>query len=319
MSVAWGGLDGEWPAPGPHPFGDREWFTAWWTAFGGGEPRVARGAGGVLPLFARHGRLSAMANYHSPLFEAPAELVAAAFARRTPEVFLHALPQPPDPGRRRLLVAPAHISPIVETGGDLDEYAKRLGSTLKRRRRKLEREHEVNLRLDDGGDDLDAALERGFALEASGWKTRAGTAILSRPDTRAFYTELARTYRARGELVLGTLAIDGRDVAWHLTLRRGPRLFMLKTGYLEEAGKLAPGLVLHLLTIEHCFADPGIEAYELLGDTERWKLEFATTERAHVRAWAFTRGPVGSARWVARRHAATLARRLRDRRARAKT
>jgi CelD/BcsL family acetyltransferase involved in cellulose biosynthesis len=319
VTVTWGGLEGDWPAAGPHPFADREWLTAWWEAFGHGTPHVARDGAGVLAMHAHGGRLLSMANYHSPLFDAPAALVTAALQRREPEVHLHAVAEPPPAGRRRLVVEEAHTSPIVETGGDLDAYVKGLGSTIKRRRRKLEREHEVTMRLDDGGEDLDAALERGFAIEASGWKTRAGTAILSAPNTQAFYTALARAYRARGELMLGTLAVDGRDVAWHFTLRRGPRLYMLKTGYLEEAGKLAPGLVLHLLTIEHCFADPAVEAYELLGDVERWKLEFATTERRHVRAWAFTRGPLGSLRWLARRHGAPAVRRIRDRRARETT
>jgi len=214
---------------------------------------------------------------------------------------------------RRLLVEEAHTSPIVETVGALDAYAASLGSTLKRRRRKLEREHEVSLRLDDGADRLDEALARGFEIEASGWKTRAGTAILSAPHTRAFYSAIAHAYSERGELVLGTLCVDGREIAWHLTLRRGPRLYMLKTGYLEEAGKLAPGLIAHLLTIERCFADPSIEAYELLGAAERWKLEFANSERRHVRAFGYTRGFSGTGRWSLRRHGLPLARRLRAR------
>lgn len=277
-------------------------------------------------MASRHGRLAALANCHSPVFEPAAtddaaaqEVLSAAFARPEPEVFLHALPQTWLPvvrraaGARRLLVEKAHDSPIVETTGACDAYAENLGSTLRRRRRKLEREHDVSLTLDDGGDDLDGALARGFEIEANGWKMRAGTAIVSSPQTHAFYVAVAHAYRARGELVLGTLSVDGRDTAWHLTLRRGPRLYMLKTGYVEETGKLAPGLLVHLLTIERCFADPSIEAYELLGASERWKLEFANAERCHVRVSAFTRGASGTARWMFRRHCLPTARRVRDR------
>jgi len=314
-----------------HPFADEAWMRAWWDAFGRGELRVGvverdDGLAGALPMTSRRGRLSALANYHSPIFEPAAvdedaaeELLRAAFARPEPEVFLHALPEASLPlvrraaRGRRLLVEAAHTSPIVQTAGAPDAYATSLGSTLKRRRRKLEREHEVSLSLDDGGEDLDAALARGFQIEASGWKTRAGTAIVSAPETRAFHAAIAHAYRARGELVLGTLWVDGRATAWHLTLRRGPRLYMLKTGYLEDAGKLAPGLIAHLLTIEHCFADPSIEAYELLGAAERWKLEFANSERRHVRAFGYTRGLSGTGRWSLRRHGLPLARRVRAR------
>lgn len=314
-----------------HPFGDEIWMRAWWEAFGSGRLQVGvlerEGAlAAALPMASRRGRLSALANYHSPVFEpgavddAAAEaILAAAFRRPEAAVFLHALPERTLPlvrnaaGGRRLLVEEAHTSPIVQTTDTFEAYAKNLGSTLKRRRRKLAREHDVSLSLDDGGDDLDGALARGFEIEASGWKTRAGTAIVSTPQTHGFYVAVARAYRARGELVLATLSVDGRAIAWHLTLRRGPRLYMLKTGYVEESRKLAPGLLVHLLTIEHCFADPSIEAYELLGAAERWKLEFANSERRHIRVSAFTRNVPGIARWSLRRHAVPITRRLRAR------
>lgn len=314
-----------------HPFSDEIWMQAWWDAFGAGRLQVGvlereSALAAALPMASRRGRLSALANYHSPVFEpaavddaAAGEILRAAFARPEPAVFLHALPEASLPlvrraaGGRRLLVEEAHTSPVVETTGAFEDYAKNLGSTLRRRRRKLERERKVSLRLDDGGEDLEGALARGFAIEASGWKTRAGTAIVSKPQTHAFYAAIARAYRARGELMLGTLSVDGRATAWHLTLRRGPRLYMLKTGYLEEAAKLTPGLLVHLMTIEHCFADASVDSYELLGAAERWKLELATSERRHVRVWAFARGASGTVRWSVRRHGLPVARRVRAR------
>jgi CelD/BcsL family acetyltransferase involved in cellulose biosynthesis len=293
----------------------------------GRQDPIRRGAATVLPRLAAHGsRLTATANYHSPVFtpatedEAVAqELLRAAFARSESEVLLYPLPEALLPlvrraaGTRRLHVEAVHTSPIVETTGELELYSRELSTTLRRRRRKLEREHEVRLWLADGDADLSGALTRGFAIEGSGWKGRNGTAILSRPQTVEFYTRIANAYRSRGELVLGTLTVDGCDVAWHMTLRRGQRLYMLKTGYVEEAARLAPGLVLHLLTIENCFADPGVHAYELLGDSERWKREFATAERRHVRVSATTHGPLGTAFWSARHHGLPLARKLRNR------
>lgn len=337
MTVEWvsgrerfAALAGEWRAveSPAHPFMDHDWLTCWWDAFGDGElhAAVARRDGaitGALPLYSHRGRLAALANYHSAVFEPlgpdAAAVLEAAAARTEPELFLNVLRKETlaavagPMGARRVLVEPDKTSPVTDTQGDFAAYAKGLGSTLKRRRRKLEREHEVELRLDDGGGDLDGALTTGFAIEGSGWKTRNGTAILSHENTQRFYRAVARAYRARGELVLGTLLVDGRAVAWHFTLRRAGRLYMLKTGYLEEASKSAPGLMLHLMTIERCFEDPGVVAYELLGHTERWKREFSTTETEHVRVRAFTRRPLGLGRLLVRRHAVPVAKRVRDR------
>jgi len=300
-----------------HPFSDHAWLAAWYDAFGG-TPRVALAWRGdelaaAFPLVARGGRLLAAANYHTPIFSVPAAdeaaraaVVEAAVQSRSGDLFVHALAAPGATlgalrraaarQRRLVLEEPVHSSPIVDTSGDVDAWRQARGATLLRRRRKLEREHSVQLRFT--GDD--AELAKGFELEGSGWKARKGTAIVSRRETRAFYTALAGAYAARGELAQGWLDVDGVPVAWLLALRRRQRLFLLKTGYAESAGALAPGRVLHLLTAERCFAE-GFSAYELLGDAERWKLELANGVREHRRLWAWRRRPVGFAHYAARR------------------
>src|SRR5207247_10269646 len=66
------------------------------------------------------------------------------------------------------------------------------------------------LEVVDGSERLDELLEEGFRVEASGWKSRAGTAIASRPDTRRFYTDVARWASDRGWLRLAFLRLGGR-------------------------------------------------------------------------------------------------------------
>lgn len=324
-----------------HPFADPGWFEAWWGGFGTGrELRTAalwRGDDlrAVLPLARSRGGLEALSNYHSPLFCVPAAddaaraaVLSAALDNSPSRLFLHGVPagneteralRASSRSRGRMVTAEgAHVSPIVDIAGDLQSYLAGRGSTLRRRRRKLDRDHDARLRLDDGGTDLDGALSAGFALEAVHWKRDAGTAIVSDPATERFYRDLAAIYRARGELRLGTLAVDGVDVAWHFSLQRGLRLYMLKTGFAEGARKLAPGLLCHLMTVERCFEE-GLDAYEMLGGIERYKLELSTDERRHLRLWSHGRGPSGLARAFARRRLVPLARegrrRLAERRA----
>lgn len=320
LAPAWAGLEQD------HPFADHAWLTAWYAAFAAPDaPRVALAYRGdelaaAFPLVAHGGRLAAASNYHTPLFGLPARdphalgaVVDAVLDARAGELHVHGPALDGDLldaltvgfGGRVVLQEPAHVSPIVDTTGDGEEWLRGRGSTLRRRRRKLEREHEVALRLEPGADDLD----RGFALEGSGWKVRNGTAIVSQPETTGFYQALATAYAPRGELMQGWLDVDGEPVAWHLTLRRGDRLYMLKTGFDEDRKALAPGLILHLLTAEHCFGN-GVSAYELLGDTERWKLDLSTSERAHCRLWLSRRRPVPLARLAARRWGVPLAKRV---------
>ena len=319
----------EWePLQADHPFTDNAWFAAWWDAFGGSarlEVHTARRDGelvAALPVARTALRASVLSNYHSPIFEVPArdnEALAAvldAAARSVSELAVHAVPDPSPTAvalttvGRALHAEPAHTSPSVETTGDVDAYIAGLGSTVRRRRRKLEREHDVVFTLDAGAEDLAAELARGFLVEASGWKGEGGTAILSRSETESFYTTLAEHYRSRGELVLGRLEADGQLIAWHMCLRRGGRLYMLKTGFLDDWRKLAPGVVLHTLTIERCF-ERGEQAYDMLGDADAYKLEFANAQRRHLRAFTHSRSPAGLALRFRRGPATAIVRRLR--------
>jgi CelD/BcsL family acetyltransferase involved in cellulose biosynthesis len=323
----------------PTPFCDHGWFVSWWEAFAPAG-RLATAVlwrdeqlAAVLPLYRQGRRLLALANYHTPLFtplatdpRAAATLIDAVLDRDPSELLIHALPAADPAGElvshgsrlrgRIFLREPAHVSPVIDTSGDHAEYQRERRSTLRelmRRRRKLYREHATTFTVDEAPEDLEAALTAGFIVEASGWKARTGSAILSEPATETFYRLVARNYAARGELRLVWLHIDGKPAAFSLCLERAGRLFLLKTGYDEERHQLAPGLVQHLDVIDWCFAT-GRTAYELLGHTEPWKRQFATDAREHVRVWSYRTRPVPLARYGARRYGAPLLRQIRARR-----
>lgn len=326
--------------PGATPFDRPEWFAAWWSAFAGGaDLRVctiwrAERLVAVLPLQqrSRH-ELTALANDHSPLFRPLAadasallEVVAAALGSGTEALALVGVPED-DPClgvlRRRVehvdmrpLPEPAHTSPIVETGGDLAAWRAaskpRWGAPLERFRRKMARDHEAQLAIVEAPDDLERALTRGLTVEASGWKGKQGTAILSSPASEAFYRDIARTFHERGELLLSGIELDGELAAFDLTVLHGNRLHLLKTGFDERFRKLAPGLVMRLSVIERCF-ELGIEAHELLGGDTEWKRKFSTTARSHVSFRAFPSGPGGTGRYLYRSVARPLLKRVRER------
>ena len=327
-AVAFAALAGEWKALLPtqsFPFDLHCWYVAWWRAFGGGDELAVCTARrddqlvGVFPLRRVEGELKAMANVHSPLFrplarddEAMDALVAAVVAEGG-DLELVGLPeQDPCVARlrrgaravsRRSLTEPAYVSPTVDTSGDLDEWRKvskpRWGAPLERFRRKMGRDHEAELAIVEPPRDLDAELADGFRVEASGWKGEAGTAIVSAPETEAFYTSVARAFEARDELRFSRVVLDGETAAFDLTLLHGGRLYLLKTGFDERFRRLAPGLVMRLSIIERCF-ETGLRSHELLGDESEWKAKFATGSRPYVTLRAYPRSPAGLARYAYR-------------------
>jgi len=330
LAVPWGTLVEGWGTP----FDRHPWFAAWWDAFAAQrELRICTlwDAGelvAILPLCGRGRRLEAMANVHTPFFR-PLARDGAALQALLAEVFHHArgevaIPAVPvddpsleglreaaAPGRWTWLDEATHTSPIVEMEDSYAAYRERMRSrwsSAERKARKMRREYRARFELVSSPTDLDAQLRRGFAVEGSGWKGRAGTAIESSVETRSFYRSLAVAFERTGELRLSEISLDGRTVAFDLSLLSGGRLYLLKTGYDEAYGSLSPGLVLQQEVVETCFR-LGLEAYELLGDDSDWKRRFATTSRAHRDVRTYDRTPAQVARYMYRR----LARpRLRD-------
>jgi hypothetical protein len=164
------------------PFDSHAWFAAWYRAFGGDAGmRVCLAWDGgqlkaALPLVARRGRsMAAMANLHSPVFrpvgrrdDAVRAVVEAALAKGTGNVELPALPAEDPAVRilgaaatgagRRHVIARQHVSPIVDTTGDYEDWRAsskpHWGAPLERFRRKMARDHDVELSIVEPAQDL---------------------------------------------------------------------------------------------------------------------------------------------------------------------
>jgi CelD/BcsL family acetyltransferase involved in cellulose biosynthesis len=321
LADEWDGLLGA----DARPFDLHCWYATWWEAFAGGRElavcTVRRDGklAGVLPLLRDGRRLTALANSHSPVFrplardvEAGDDLLRAAMAEGASQLELISLPteEPCVAALRENGAAPmialleaGEVSPIVETTGELEAWRKksksRWGAPLERLRRKMVRDHDAELSIVEAPADLEDELEDGFRVEASGWKGKAGTAIVSAPETETFYRNLARAFHRRDELRLSRIVLDGETAAFDFCLLHRGRLYLLKTGFDERYRRLAPGLVMRLSIVERCF-EMGLEAHELLGDETEWKRKFATSARAHANVRAYSRNPAGLARYAYR-------------------
>jgi CelD/BcsL family acetyltransferase involved in cellulose biosynthesis len=317
------------------PFMRPGWIEAWLDAFAATPCKflATRRDGeltGVLPLVRGRGRvITPPANSHTPLGgalvngEDAARALADALLREAPARadFRYAAPHDPLMAelktRRRTIQRVISEQPYVDSTGSFDEYLAGLDRKHRkeagRLRRKLAAEGELSFEFADGSDRLESLLDEGFAIEGSGWKTEAGTAINSYPDARRFYTDVARWAAARGWLRLAFLRLDGRALAFDYCLEAGGSFYALKGGYDPEFRKLGPGVVLTHESLARAFADPDLTSYEFLGMADSYKLQWTSTTHPRLRVQAFSRSPLGLVQYGAWQHGRPLAKRLQSR------
>lgn len=334
-------IEEEWEALGDRvgatPFMRPGWIGSWWRAFGRGELEIvaARTDGRlacVLPLARRALSVRSPTNWHSPVFgpvssdpAATREVVRVVLGDRARWLDLSLL-DADDPLVEALVemarAADAHVisrpvlaSPYMDLRGTWAECEARLSrnfrSNMARRRRQLERDGSLEFRFSDGREGLDDLLSEGFQVEGAGWKGAAGTAVRSDPVTDRFYREIAHWAAARGWLRLGFLRLDGRCVAFTLSLLQGGSLYALKGGFDPEYAKFAPGMLMVAQTLADAFAN-GVATFEFLGGPDPYKLRFTDLLRTRVRVQAFPRTAPATAAYVAWTHARPLAKRGRD-------
>ena len=146
----------------------------------------------------------------------------------------------------------------------------RSAKTLRRLRRGLERERGPVRACDVAAAtrDLDAELDAFLALEAAGWKGRAGTALASRPADADFFRAAGRALAAQGRLELWQLQAGDTVVARQCHLRSGDTVFHWKTAYDEQAGRWSPGVLLELDVLSAFHADPQLARLDPCTDDE---------------------------------------------------
>jgi CelD/BcsL family acetyltransferase involved in cellulose biosynthesis len=310
------------------------WIRSWHDAFGSGRLELValRREGRLValaPLERAGGLLRSPTNWHTPEFallaeDAPAlERLAAELVASSPRRLQLAF-APADGGveetarvaraaRYRVLRRVLERSPYVPVEADWETYCAGLNrkdvKEIRRKRRRLEEEGELTFELADGSDRLDELLQQGFRIEGSGWKEENGTAILSRPETRRFYTEISRWAQSRGWLRLAFLRLDGRPIAFELTLRTPRRHYVLKGGYEEEFRRFGPGMLITEELVRNAF-ETGAESYEFLGSDETFKLVWTDRRRDRLLLQAFAPTPAGLGDWAAYAFGRPLAKRV---------
>lgn len=309
------------------PFLTSHWLRAWWTAYAARRRALIaavwrNGAlvGGV-PLVTGWRRWGSAVNDDTPQFgllaadaEARRSLAEQVIARSgcwtvprlvSDEPSLASILDAAHRQRRWTRLESQGTSLVVNTGGSVDEYREQMSaktrSELGRLQRKARREHVLELAPLARPADLEAQLTRALRLEASGWKGRAGTAILCSSATHRFVRALARDFHALGRFRISELSLDGQLAAMALSIVHGGRVFTLKVAYDEHHRRLGPGLILLMAMIERCF-ELGLDGYEFCGSPYSYERRFANDERSFYRVRIYRRDPINAGRYIYRRH-----------------
>jgi CelD/BcsL family acetyltransferase involved in cellulose biosynthesis len=203
-----------------------------------------------------------------------------------------------------LALAAADHYPVGQWETDVTPYVSLRGATdalqvipsgefrrnLRRHMRRASEKWRVELcRTDSAGSDQ---LQQFYALEMSGWKGRQKTAIASRPATRLFYDEIAKSASALGYFSLYLLHFDGVPVAGHFGLTYGGRYYAPKVAYDERYASVGPGHLLVEAVLRDCIAR-GITGYDTVGPSTPWKLKWTSTTRSHAHCYVFRKSAYG--------------------------
>jgi CelD/BcsL family acetyltransferase involved in cellulose biosynthesis len=300
---------------GRNLFGTWEWASTWWRHFGHDRPLhlvvVRRGAEpiGLLPLyrwkqhpmtvlrFVGHGPADELGPVGDPEAGVPlARSLRRSLHRLDADLLLaEQLPRGQDwgvlLGGRRLA---AEASPVVRfDAGGWEAYLRARSANfreqVRRRARKLAREHRVAYRMSDGTHDLDRDLDLLFRLHDARW-VDAPTNFRAH---EVFHRAFAPVAVEQGWLRLWFLEVDGAVVAALYGFRYAGIESYYQAGRDPAWDHYRVGFVLLAHAIRQA-ADDGIREYRLLRGAEDYKLRFAVADPG-LETVAVARGPLARA------------------------
>lgn len=184
----------------------------------------------------------------------------------------------------------SHERAFLEPGdGRLDHLDRSMSAgkrkELRRQRRRLSEQGDLrHVTCDDplsAGESVDAFL----ALEASGWKGRAGTAAALRPAIATFLRQAVTELTKRSQARIDRLMLDDRTLSATITLRAGTAAWFWKITHDEEFGRSSPGVQLACDLTRSLLADAGIQSVDSCATADHpminriWRERIALSDR----------------------------------------
>src|SRR5829696_102908 len=186
-----------------------------------------------------------------------------------------------------------HQRALLVPGESRADYFQRTMSgsrrrSMSRRRRQLEQLGSVTLEETKNSEALAGGLDDYFALEAGGWKGRAGTAALQNHGVRDFMQRAVTALGKDDKVLIHRLCVDGKAIAATIALKSGDTAWGWKVSYDEAYADYSPGVLAVAGLTETLLADAAIrqaDSCATAGDTMAPGL---WAERLTIADWLFT-------------------------------
>jgi CelD/BcsL family acetyltransferase involved in cellulose biosynthesis len=130
--------------------------------------------------------------------------------------------------------------------------------------------------------EIDHFLERGFAIEASGWKGSQGTAITCNRSVRRFYEGIAKDLYKQGKFEAYLLGSGEDDLAFLYCIKGFGVVRALKIGSNENFKNLAPGMLITKEVLTRLHDKGNFNTWDFCGGQARWKNDWGNnTEKLY--------------------------------------
>jgi CelD/BcsL family acetyltransferase involved in cellulose biosynthesis len=180
-----------------------------------------------------------------------------------------------------------HQRALLRPGGDRSRYVERVLGRHRRKelRRRWRRLSEIGATLIATSTEpaaVDAAIGNFLALEAGGWKGRAGTAAAAREELRGFVRAAVSSLAREGKVAIGRLLVDGRAIAATIVLRSGRSAWFWKIAYDETFARFSPGVMLSVAVTEELLDEPAIACVDSCASADHPMIDHLWRERLPV-------------------------------------
>ncbi len=205
-------------------------------------------------------------------------------------------------------------SPYVDIETSWDDYLsgrpKKVKHEWERKIRKLGRAGDVAVHRFEPGTPIEPLLDTFIAIEERSWKGDEGTSIAGR-GVEAFYLDISLALAEAKSLMPFWVDLDGETIGFIFGAVFGGTYFALKTSYGKAHSKLAPGVQLFYEAVGHAFRE-GLARFDFVGQTSRWKEEWATGRLDHWDVALYPAGPAGLADYLVESRAKPLLKKIRS-------
>jgi CelD/BcsL family acetyltransferase involved in cellulose biosynthesis len=184
----------------------------------------------------------------------------------------------------------AHRRALLMTGSGADAYldaslGRKKRREIARQRRRLGDDCGIECEIATAPARVAAILDEFLAIEAAGWKGRAGTAARQNPEIHAFMTKAVTDLANEGKTIAAALRQGDRAIAANVVLKSGAGSWGWKIAYDETTARSSPGVQILIDVTTRLIDDPDIAWCDSCAVPDHSMIDHVWRERLAVEDW----------------------------------